>query len=74
MLFRPTLNYNIISEEDFPTEILKIEQELSDCSVSGTFNSFDNHTIAYEFFLVENPKASVILLHGFTEFYKKLYG
>ena len=73
MLFRPTLNYSIIPEEEFSTEILNIEKELSNYAVTGTFNSFDNHTIAYEYFLVENPKASVILLHGFTEFYKKLY-
>ena len=73
MLFRPTNTYSIISEENFSREILNVEKKLSKYAITGTFNSFDNHTIAYEYFLVENPKASVILLHGFTEFYKKLY-
>lgn len=73
MLFRPTNTYSIISEENFSQEILNVEKKLSEYAITGTFNSFDNHTIAYEYFLVENPKASVILLHGFTEFYKKLY-
>lgn len=73
MLFTPTHNLNIIPEEEFSQEILNIEKELLKYSHTGTINSFDNCTIAYEYFLVKEAKASVILLHGFTEFYKKLY-
>lgn len=73
MLYNPTYQYNIISEDNFPTEILSIEQTLHSYAHTGTISSFDGCSIAYEYFLVENPKASVILIHGFTEFYKKLY-
>ena len=73
MLFTPTHNLNIIPEEEFSQEILNIERELLKYSNEGTINSFDNCTIAYEYFLVKEAKASIILLHGFTEFYKKLY-
>lgn len=73
MLFNPTLKLDIIREDDFSTQIAHIEDELSKYSTVGEFASFDGCSISYEYFCVNNSKASIILLHGFTEFYKKLY-
>ena len=73
MFFEPTNQLNIISEEDFPTEILEIENELSKYAVNGEVSSYDGTSLAYEYFTVKNSCGSVVLIHGFTEFYKKLY-
>ena len=73
MLFNPTLKLDIIREDDFSAQIAHIEDELSKYSTAGEFASFDGCSISYEYFNADNSKASIVLLHGFTEFYKKLY-
>lgn len=73
MFFEPSNQLNIISEEEFPEKILEIEKILSECGVTGTITSFDGTILAYEYFTVENSRGSVVLIHGFTEFYKKMY-
>ena len=73
MLFKPTHKYHIFTEEEFSHEISAIEQELHKYSVSGKIKSFDGCELAYEYFPVKNSIGSVVLIHGFTEFYKKFY-
>ena len=73
MLFEPTFQLNIIPENVFPAQIAHIEEELEKYSSKGSFASFDGCTISYEYFCTKDNHASIILLHGFTEFYKKLY-
>lgn len=73
MLFNPSYKLNIIGEDEFSEEICNIEHNLEQYAVTGTLESFDGNPIAYEYFLADNSKASIVLIHGFTEFYKKLY-
>ncbi|MCR5278181.1 MAG: alpha/beta hydrolase [Lachnospiraceae bacterium] len=37
----------------------------------GTFQSFDKKTIAYRIYSAVNPKANIMLVHGFSEFMEK---
>lgn len=73
MLFNPSYKLNIIGEDEFSKEICAIEHNLEQYAIKGTLKSFDGNLIAYEYFLANNSKASIVLIHGFTEFYKKLY-
>mgnify|MGYP002516586524 CR=1 FL=1 len=71
MQFQPK-PYHILSEDEFPIQIPTIEAELSGYANTGTFASFDGNEIAYQYFLCESAKANVVIVHGFTEFYKTL--
>ncbi len=73
MLFNPTYKLNILGEDEFSDEICAIEHDLEKYAVTGCLKSFDGSEIAYEYFLADKSKASIVLIHGFTEFYKKLY-
>lgn len=73
MLFEPGNEYNIIKDEEFPTKIIEITNILNDCVSNGYFVSFDNQQMYYEFFKVANAKASIVVVHGYTEFTKKYY-
>lgn len=73
MLFKPSYKLNILSEDEFSNEIGTIELDLEKYAVKDCLKSFDGSEIAYEYFLADNSKASIVLIHGFTEFYKKLY-
>lgn len=73
MLFTPNYKLNIITEEVFPSEIEKIENMLIPCRNSGYFKTFDNKDIYFEYFLAENAKASVVMVHGLSEFTRKFY-
>lgn len=73
MRFSPEYTLNIIKEKDFPSRIKQIENELASCCNSGYFNSFDGKQLYYEYFLAENSRASIIIVHGLSEFTKKFY-
>ena len=73
MLFESAYEYNIIKDEEFPTKIVEVTNILNDCVNSGYFTSYDNHKMYYEFFKVANPKANIVVVHGYTEFTKKYY-
>lgn len=73
MRFFPDYTLNIIKEKEFPSQIKQIETELASCRSSGYFSSFDDKQIYYEYFLAENSKASIVIVHGLSEFTKKFY-
>lgn len=73
MLFKPTYSLEIISEDNFFDKICQVEQQLSQCGTSGYFLSPDNKKLFYEYFLCENAKANIVIVHGLSEFTKKFY-
>lgn len=73
MRFVPDYTLNIIAEEAFPTAIREMEARLADCRVSGFVDTFDGEKLFYEYFLAENSRASIVLVHGLSEFTKKFY-
>ncbi len=72
MEFQPKA-YTILTEDQFSQTMPQIEKELSGYAHTGTFSSFDGKNIAYEYFLCQNAKANVVIVHGFTEFYRKYH-
>ncbi len=71
--FKPTYKLNIISDAEFPQEIDRIQSALSNCLHSGFFDSFDGKKIYYEYFLAEQSRGSIVVVHGLSEFTKKFY-
>lgn len=73
MYFVPDYQLNILSDSEFSTKIQDITAQLDQHRNSGYFNSFDGEKIFYEYFLAENSRASVVIVHGLSEFTKKYY-
>ncbi len=73
MLFKPTYKFQIISEDHYDEKIKEIDQVMNSNLKKGTFESYDKNKIYYEYLLCENAKASVVIVHGYTEFTKKYY-
>ena len=73
MGFTPNYTFSLISEEAFPATIEEITKELSPYRQEGTFTSFDKNEFYYEYFLAEGSTASVVIVHGLSEFTQKFY-
>lgn len=73
MRYIPNYQLKIISEENFKNSINDIELEISRVKHEGKFTAFDGIEIYYEYFLVENSKGNVVIIHGLSEFTKKFY-
>lgn len=71
MKFIPSYTLNVISEQSFATEIEKIEAALEECINFGEFTAFDNTRIYYEYFLAQESKGNIVIVHGLSEFTKK---
>jgi len=73
MLFHPTYNIEILQEAEYKVRIAEIEAALKECMHSGIHESFDGCKLYYEYFLAENSRGNIVIVHGFTEFIKKYY-
>ena len=73
MSFENIQNLKVIAEEDFETEIFKIEDELSSIKSLGTFTAFDGTTLYYEYFLKKENNKNLVIVHGLSEFINKFY-
>ncbi len=71
MKFQPNPDTKFITEEKFLSEIEKIGKILDEYAYQGYFLTFDGLKLGYRFYLTENAKASVVIVHGFTEFMQK---
>lgn len=61
----------IIKDSDFCTAMHDIENTLSKYVNRGYFTTFDGNKMEYEFYKVANPRANLVISHGFTEFMEK---
>lgn len=73
MLFHPTYNIEILQEAEYSDRIVEIEAALKACAHSGLHKSFDGCELYYEYFLAENSRGNIVIVHGFTEFLQKYY-
>ncbi len=73
MKYIPDYQLNILTDEEFESGIKKITEKIEKCRVSGFFDSYDGKKNFYEYFLAQDSKASVIIVHGLSEFTKKYY-
>jgi len=62
-----------LTEKTFAEGIKKIEKQLEAVKTEGYIPSFDGIKLHYEFFKTENAKATVVAVHGLSEFTKKYY-
>lgn len=73
MGFQPDYKLNIIDDENFATQMDGVCRALDSCRVSGYFPSVDRVELYYEYFLADDSRGSVVLLHGMSEFTRKHY-
>lgn len=73
MLFVPQTDFEIFDEESYFDKMAEVESILGGCCNSGHFTSFDGNNIYYEYYISENSKANIVLVHGYTEFSKKYH-
>ncbi len=73
MKFVPNYKLDIIPDAEFGTRITSVTEKLMNCRTTGSFNAFDNTQIYYEYFLSEGSRASIVIVHGLSEFTKKFY-
>lgn len=63
----------ILSEEHYASEMAQTEKILSACETRGELCSFDGCRLSYTCYRAENSAASVVFVHGFTEFSEKYH-
>ncbi len=73
MLFSSEKEFKIFTDKEFAENIAGVTKELEACKISGSYKSFDGKKIYYEYFLAQNATASVVIVHGLSEFTKKYY-
>lgn len=73
MYFTPNNSFKICPDEEYPQFIERITPILEESSEAGDFPSFDGLTLRYRFMKVKDAKATVVVLHGVTEFHQKYY-
>lgn len=73
MKFIPDYQFRVIAEEEYAEKIQEVIDRLERCRTSGFFSSFDGSKLFYEYFLAENSRGAVVIVHGLSEFTQKYY-
>lgn len=73
MRFVPSYSLQMLEESKYEAEMEKVEKVLEGYKQSGNITAFDGTGLYYEYFLAENPKANIVIVHGLSEFTKKFY-
>lgn len=71
MFYVPQNKPTFLPEKDFEKAYPLLEEKLALVAHKGKLPSFDNLELEYEYYLVENATATVVILHGYTEFIRK---
>lgn len=73
MGFVPEYQLNIIKDAAFPEAMDALRAQLAKVRKEGFFSGTEGAQIYYEYFLCENARGSVVMLHGMSEFTCKHY-
>lgn len=73
MLYEPQDNFNICTNDEYPEFISKATSVIESLGVTGMFKSYDDKDLFYSYVLTKDAKASIVILHGYTEFLQKYY-
>ena len=73
MEFTPDYKLNILDENNYSSQMCLVKNKLAECRNEGFFTAFDGKKIFYEYFLAKNSTASIVIVHGLSEFTKKFY-
>lgn len=71
MRYIPNYKLSIIKEDEYESKIAAVETEINKVKQVGKFTAFDKTEIYYEYFLTENSKGNVVIVHGLSEFTRK---
>ena len=63
--------FPFLRENEYPEGIITLEKKLHERSVRATFVTSHHIHLAYEYLAAESPVGTVVILHGYTEFYQK---
>lgn len=64
---------HILTEEEFPQRIGTIKAQLESICHEGYLTGVKNCRLHYAYFLAENSRGSVVIVHGLSEFIPKYY-
>lgn len=73
MKFRPDYQFSVFAEEEFAEKFQEAAAQMEPCRQEGFFHGFDGKDLYYEYFLAENSRGAVVILHGLSEFTKKYH-
>lgn len=73
MRFVPDHTLRMLSEQDYENAVTTVEATLDELRETGRFTARDGASLYYEYFLAEDSVASVVLVHGLSEFTRKFY-
>jgi len=73
MRFIPDYQFEVIDEAVFPEMIQAITEQLNSCKQSGYFVGKGSVRLYYEYFLAQDSRGSVVVVHGLSEFTEKFY-
>lgn len=73
MYFTPRNEFKICTDAEYMGFISDVTANIESISQDGMFKSYDNKDLYYRYIQVENAKASIVILHGYTEFIQKYY-
>ena len=69
----PNYQLAVFSEEEYPEKMEIASQQLAQARQEGTFAGFDGETLYYEYFLAEQSRGAVVIVHGLSEFTQKYH-
>ena len=73
MKISPNYKLSVLSEEEYTQQMPDISRQLEQVRQEGTFSGFDGKELYYEYFLSENARGTVVVVHGLSEFTRKFY-
>lgn len=73
MKLSPNYQLSVLSEDEYTRQMPHICDQLEQLRQEGTFSGFDGKDLYYEYFLAENARGTVVVVHGLSEFTRKFY-
>ena len=73
MKFQPDYQLHILQEETFDRQMEQILPQLEACRTEGEFSGFDGKKLHYEYFLAQDSRGAVVVVHGLSEFTQKYH-
>lgn len=72
--FSEEISNSFIKEAEYQVQMTtEVKPYLNQKKISGKFKGTKNKKLYYENFIIKNPKASIVLVHGFGESIEKFY-
>lgn len=73
MKFQPGYRFSVIPEDSFDEKISEVLALLETCRNEGTFAGKDGKQMYYEYYLAQESKGTVVIVHGLSEFVPKYH-